>query len=128
MIRIDAHHHVWRLDRGAYGWPTPDLPSYRHFTLDDLRPLLGDVTATILVQAAPTEAETAFLLQTARDSSDLVADVVGWSDLAAPSAPDRIAELATGPAAQGVAAHAPRTLPIPSGFCAAMCCPRSWQW
>ena len=102
MIRIDAHHHVWRLDRGDYGWLTPDLPIYRDFTLDDLRPLLGDVTATILVQAAPTEAETAFLLQTARDSNGLVAGVVGWSDLAAPSAPDRIAALATDPLLKGL--------------------------
>jgi L-fuconolactonase len=102
MIRIDAHHHVWRLNRGDYGWLTPDLPIYRDYTLDDLRPLLGDVTATILVQAAPTEAETAFLLQTARDSSGLVAGVVGWSDLAAPSAPDRIAELAADPLLVGL--------------------------
>ncbi|MGH7210128.1 MAG: amidohydrolase family protein [Acetobacteraceae bacterium] len=102
MIRIDAHHHVWRLHRGDYGWLTPELPIYRDYTLDDLRPLLGDVTATILVQAAPTEAETAFLLQTARDSCGLVAGVVGWTDLAAPSAPDRIAELATDPRLVGL--------------------------
>lgn len=22
---IDAHHHLWRLSRGDYGWLTPDL-------------------------------------------------------------------------------------------------------
>ena len=63
---IDAHHHVWSLQRGDYGWLTPDLPIYRDYSLDDLRPLLGDITATVLVQAAPTEAETAWLLGVAR--------------------------------------------------------------
>lgn len=94
MIRVDAHHHVWRLSRGDYGWLTPDLAIHRDYGLDDLRPLLGDVTATVLVQAAPTEAETQFMLETARGSGGLVRGVVGWTDLAAPGAPDRIAALA----------------------------------
>src|SRR5205823_7916455 len=56
--RVDAHHHVWRLDRGDYGWlnPTPPLaPIYRDFDLADLRPLLAaaNIDATVLVQAAP---------------------------------------------------------------------------
>ena len=93
-MRIDAHHHVWRVARGDYGWLTPDLPICRDYGLDDLRPLLGDVTATVLVQAAPTEAETLFLLDAARQSGGLVRGVVGWADLAAPDSPARIASLA----------------------------------
>jgi hypothetical protein len=65
-MRIDAHHHVWQLDRGDYGWLTRALaPIYRDFTLDDLRPLLArvSVAATVLVQAAPTVAETEFLAE-----------------------------------------------------------------
>src|SRR5215218_95958 len=68
-VRVDAHHHVWRLERGDYGWLTPSLSSiYRDFTLDDARPLLNaaGIDATVLVQAAPTVAETEFLLATAR--------------------------------------------------------------
>lgn len=79
---IDAHQHVWRLARGDYGWLTPQLaPIFRDFTLDDLRPELArhGIGATILVQAAPTTAETAFLLETASDDP-LVAGVVGWAD------------------------------------------------
>ena len=94
MAVVDAHHHVWRLARGDYGWLTPDLPIYRDYGLDDLRPLLGDITATVLVQAAPTEAETGFLLDTARASAGLVRAVVGWTDLASPNAPERVAALA----------------------------------
>lgn len=95
MISVDAHHHVWQIARGDYRWLTPDLPIYRDYTLDDLRPLLGDITATVLVQAADTAAETEFLLGIARQSGGLVRGVVGWTDLAHPDAPHRIAALAS---------------------------------
>lgn len=101
-MRVDAHHHVWRIARGDYAWLTPDLPIHGDYTLDDLRPLLGDVTATVLVQAAQTEAETAFLLDVARNSSGLVCGVVGWVDLAHPNAPARIAALRNEPLLRGL--------------------------
>ncbi|HVC63338.1 MAG TPA: amidohydrolase family protein [Acetobacteraceae bacterium] len=94
MTRVDAHHHVWRLERGDYAWLTPGLPIHRDFGLHDLSPLLRDITVTVLVQAAPTEAETRFLLQVAQGSGGLVRGVVGWVDLAAADAPARIALLA----------------------------------
>jgi L-fuconolactonase len=100
--RVDAHHHVWRVARGDYGWLTPDLPIHRDYGLDDLRPLLGGITATVLVQAAPTEAETGFMLETARASSGLVRAVVGWADLEAPAADERIAALAGDPLLKGL--------------------------
>lgn len=102
MIRIDAHHHVWRVARGDYGWLTPDLPICRDYTLADLRPLLGDVSATVLVQAAPTEAETMFLLETARASHGLVRGVVGWTDFAGPWAVLRVAALSRAPGLKGL--------------------------
>jgi len=97
--RVDAHHHVWTLARGDYGWlqPTAPLaPIYRDFDLADLRPALfaADVEATVLVQAAPTVAETRFLLDVARGSAGLVQGVVGWVDLEAPDAIETLAELA----------------------------------
>ncbi|HEX3347955.1 MAG TPA: amidohydrolase family protein [Acetobacteraceae bacterium] len=101
-MRIDAHHHVWRLDRGDYTWLRPSLPIHRDYGLDDLRPLLGDVTATVLVQAAATEAETAFMLETARASGGLVRAVVGWTNLAAPGAEARVAEMAADPLLRGL--------------------------
>lgn len=101
-MRVDAHHHVWRLDRGDYGWLTPDLAIHRDYGLDDLRPLLGDITATILVQAAPTEAETRFLLEVATGSDGLVRGVVGWTDLAAVGAAARIEMLAADPLLKGL--------------------------
>jgi L-fuconolactonase len=102
MIQVDAHHHVWRVSRGDYAWLTPDLPIYHDYTLDDLRPLLGDITATVLVQAAPTEAETAFILNVARNSSGLVRGVVGWTDFYRNDAPARIAAMAAAPLMKGL--------------------------
>ena len=57
MIRIDANHHVWTIARGDYHWMSPDLAIARDYGLDDLRPLLGDISTTVLVQAADSEAE-----------------------------------------------------------------------
>src|SRR5688500_11194360 len=88
-LRVDAHQHVWSLARGDYHWLTPRLaPIYRDFTLDDLRPELtaARIDATVLVQAAPTIAETEYLLDVARNSSGVVRGVVGWVDLGATDA------------------------------------------
>jgi L-fuconolactonase len=98
--RIDAHHHVWQLERGDYGWLTPALaPIYRDFTLEELRPLLGrlGVGSTVLVQAAPTVAETEFLLEVAHASDGLVRGVVGWVELAAPDSDAILERLAGDP-------------------------------
>jgi len=91
-MRIDAHHHVWTLARGDYGWLTADLaPIYRDFSLLDLAPHLSAVAieGTILVQAAPTEAETLFLLDIAQ-YADVVRGVVGWTDF---DAADGVAQI-----------------------------------
>ena len=98
--RVDAHHHIWRRARGDYGWLTPALTAiYRDFTLYDLRPSLAarGVGATVLVQAAPTVAETEFLLGVAQASGGLVRGVVGWVDLAATNAVAELERLARDP-------------------------------
>jgi L-fuconolactonase len=94
-MKVDAHHHVWRIGRGDYTWIDSGSPLHRDYTLADLRPLLGDITATVLVQAAASEAETAYLLNVARNSEGLVRGVVGWEDFAAADAATRITGLAT---------------------------------
>jgi L-fuconolactonase len=95
-MKIDAHQHYWRLERGDYGWLTPEKGAiYRDFMPEDLTPHLEKhgIDRTILVQAAPTEAETKFLLQVALIAPN-VAGVVGWVDFQAPDAGARIAALA----------------------------------
>jgi L-fuconolactonase len=94
-MQIDAHQHFWRLDRGDYGWLTPAFaPLYRDYLPQHLDPelLMEEVDATILIQAAPTESETRFLLEIAR-ATPFVAGVVGWIDMTARNVTDRLAAL-----------------------------------
>lgn len=101
---IDAHQHFWQLDRGDYGWLTPELKLlYRDFMPDDLSPhlLRAGIDGTVLVQAAPTSAETEFLLKIA-DEVPFVLGVVGWVDFAAPTAAIDIARLARNPKLVGL--------------------------
>jgi L-fuconolactonase len=101
---IDAHQHFWRLDRGDYGWLTADLaPIHRDFGPADLAPTLSrhGIDATIVVQAAPTVAETEYLLALAA-STPYVAGVVGWADFESPRAVETIARLASDPLLVGL--------------------------
>lgn len=84
--RIDAHCHFWRRDRGDYGWLDASKPALapilRDFAPGDMQPAnaAAGIGSLVVVQAAPTEAETAWLLDlAARDH--MVAGVVGWVDL-----------------------------------------------
>ena len=95
-MRIDSHQHFWLLSRGDYGWLTSDLAAiHRDHAPADLEPLLktAHIDRTVLVQAAPTVAETDFLLRLA-ESTPFVAGVVGWVDFEADDAAHRIAALA----------------------------------
>lgn len=101
---IDSHQHFWQLDRGDYGWLTPDLaPLYRDYLPDDLAPLLQEagVDGTIVVQAAATVAETEFMLSLA-DRHDWILGVVGWVDFESPEAAATIARLAAHPKLVGL--------------------------
>ncbi len=103
-MKIDAHQHFWQLARGDYGWLTPDLgPLYSDFMPDDLVPHLSQhgVEGTILVQAAPTSAETEFLLEIA-DRTPFVLGVVGWTDFTSASAANDITALARHPKLVGL--------------------------
>jgi L-fuconolactonase len=110
VAKIDAHFHCWQLARGDYGWLTQDLaPIYRDVAIADWQAQSAPhgVSGGVLVQAAPTEAETQFLLAQA-DANPAVLGVVGWVDFLAADAPARIEKLARQPAPEGLAAHAAR--------------------
>jgi L-fuconolactonase len=103
-MRIDAHQHFWRLKRGDYSWLTPELAAiYRDFQPEDLQPLLEaqGVDGTILVQAAPTVAETHYMLAVASETP-WVRGVVGWAPLDAEEAVSTIAGLAQDPLLVGL--------------------------
>lgn len=104
MERIDAHQHYWVIARGDYGWMGPHvapivrdaLPSEMHAH----RAACG-IGRTIVVQAAPTVAETEFLLDLAEDEPS-IAGVVGWVDLKAADARSTLERLARRPKLRGI--------------------------
>lgn len=81
-MRIDSHQHFWKVSRGDYSWMKPEMKIlYRDYLPEDLKPSLEthQIDKTVLVQAAPTVAETEFLLDLA-EQHHLIAGVVGWLD------------------------------------------------
>lgn len=107
LQRIDAHQHFWRPGRGDYGWLRADEPAlaplYRDIEPAELRPLLlaHGVSHTVLVQAAPSEAETDFMLALA-DANPFIAGVVGWVDVSRPESVATLRRWAAHPAFKGV--------------------------
>ncbi|HVY05921.1 MAG TPA: amidohydrolase family protein [Burkholderiales bacterium] len=106
---IDAHHHLWKLSRADYGWigtgTNPAVaPIERDYLLAEFRTLVAahGIAGSVAVQAAPTVAETRWLLDRARASDGLIRGVVGWADLAAADAPDRLRDLAGDPLLRGI--------------------------
>jgi L-fuconolactonase len=99
MSHVDSHHHVWTLARGDYQWITPQLePLFRDYGLHDYVAVAPPgMDHSVLVQAAPTTAETRFLLDVARHSRGRVVAVVGWADLDDPDAGVALEDLARDP-------------------------------
>jgi L-fuconolactonase len=103
-VTIDAHFHAWQLARGDYAWLTPALaPIYRDVSVADwqVQAAPHGIDGGVLVQAAPTEAETHFLLQQALQH-DAVLGVVGWVDWLLPDAAQRVRALARQPKLKGL--------------------------
>lgn len=92
MTRVDSHIHFWRLARGDYPWLQPTLGTlYRDFQPEEALPLLSAcaVQRVVAVQAAPTEAETRYLFELARQHA-FIAGVVGWVDFESTDVATRI--------------------------------------
>jgi L-fuconolactonase len=103
-VILDAHHHLWAPARGDYGWLTPDLAAlYRDFLPEHLEPVLAAnaVDGTVIVQAAPTLADTRFLLDLAHGWPRARA-VVGWIDMTVPDAVRTLTDLAADPMLRGI--------------------------
>jgi L-fuconolactonase len=84
---IDAHQHVWDLERARYDWLTSELaPIDRTITFDELKPSLerAGVDATVLVQSADNDEDTALMLDVAAANPEIVA-VVAYAPLERPA-------------------------------------------
>lgn len=101
---IDAHHHLWDLDRRPQPWlDDPALSSIsRTFTPGDLRstathPIAGrHLHGTVVVQCIPDVPETEDLLALAQQEP-LIEAVVGWADLTSPAIGEVLDRLLAGP-------------------------------
>lgn len=94
MTVVDAHHHVWDLSVRDQDWIAADSPLRRDFTMADLAPeaAAAGVDRTVLVQTITVPEETPEFLALAA-GHDLVAGVVGWTDLTRPDVADELARL-----------------------------------
>ncbi|NNN30780.1 amidohydrolase family protein [Streptomyces sp. S3(2020)] len=101
---VDAHHHVWDLDRRPQPWldEPAHAPIRRTFGPGDLR---SDATraidgrrlsSTVVVQCVASVPETEELLALAA-SEPLIGAVVGWADLTSPAIGDVLDALRAGP-------------------------------
>ncbi|MCX5054165.1 MULTISPECIES: amidohydrolase [unclassified Streptomyces] len=93
-MTVDAHHHVWDLSVRDQSWIPELSPLRRNFTLTDLVPeaRAAGVDRTVLVQTVTVPEETPEFLELAA-SHDLIAGVVGWTDLTRPDIAEELARL-----------------------------------
>ncbi|MGW3173832.1 amidohydrolase family protein [Streptomyces sp. NPDC001153] len=96
MRAVDAHHHVWDLSVRDQDWikGLELQPLRRNFHLADLEPearAVG-VDRTVLVQTVTVPEETPEFLALAAEH-DLIAGVVGWTDLTRPDIADELSRL-----------------------------------
>ncbi|MFF0732764.1 amidohydrolase family protein [Streptomyces chartreusis] len=96
MTIVDAHHHVWDLSVRDQDWITgPELqPLRRDFGVGDLasQARAAGVGRTVLVQTITVLEETPEFLALAAEH-ELIAGVVGWTDLTRPDIADELSRL-----------------------------------
>jgi L-fuconolactonase len=104
-VIIDAHIHLWNLERGGYRWLTPELaPINRTIEFDDFARHLEatPVDGAIVVQSDESDADTDYLLDTAASHREILG-VVGWLPLTSPARTgERLDQLSADRAFRGV--------------------------
>ncbi|MFJ1930553.1 amidohydrolase family protein [Streptomyces sp. NPDC088131] len=93
-MRIDAHFHLWDLDRHEHAWTRESPVLHRSYRPADLRPALAaaGVGRAVLVQTVAEPWETPELLAFAAEE-EFIGAVVGWSDLTDPELPAALGRL-----------------------------------
>jgi L-fuconolactonase len=87
---VDAHLHIWDLERSDYAWLAPDHPLHRTFTPEQAHSELeaAGITSAVLVQAEDSERDTRLMLEAA-NRHPWIAGVVGWVRLDDPPVAER---------------------------------------
>jgi L-fuconolactonase len=90
-MTVDAHLHIWDLERSEYAWLEPDLgPLYATFTAEQAQAELraAGIASAVLVQAEDSERDTDLMLEAAH-RHPWIAGVVGWVRLDDPETAER---------------------------------------
>ena len=93
MLRIDAHHHLWKYDPVRDSWITDEMAAIKKdFLARDFQQVLRKYhfDGSVVVQTDQSENENNFLLDVAADH-DFIRGIVGWIDLQAENAEERLA-------------------------------------
>lgn len=88
---VDAHLHLWDLERAEYPWLTPSIgPLYRSIGFPEIAPLFDElgIDAAVLVQASDETGDTEVMTD-AMAEHEQVLGIVAWSPL---DEPDRLAQ------------------------------------
>lgn len=104
MFRIDAHHLFLNPDLEDYDWiASDDTILRRSYGPEDVAPHISahGICGTILIQGAPSVAETERLLELA-DTVENIRGVVGWVDFENPADRITLRRLALHPKFKGV--------------------------
>jgi L-fuconolactonase len=91
-MRIDAHQHFWKFDSVRDSWITNEMAAIRKdFFPKDLQPILqkNNFDGSVVVQSDQSEKENEFHLNNAAQY-DFIKGVVGWIDLQADNAGERL--------------------------------------
>ncbi|MEO9805017.1 MAG: amidohydrolase family protein [Reichenbachiella sp.] len=103
-MKIDAHQHFWKYNPVRDAWIDESMQCIRRdFLPADLESLLKEngMDGCVSVQADQSEEETEFLLELARTSAFIKA-VIGWVNLRADDAKDRLSHFARNEKFKGV--------------------------
>ena len=129
-MRIDAHHHFWKYDPIEYDWIDEGMSAIRRdFLPEHLAAEIKDagIDGVVSVQARQTVAETAALLEFAREN-DFIKGVVGWVPLISPGVEkdlERVRRRCENCAGCGTCCKASRTI---STCCARISTPASGRF
>ena len=90
---VDAHHHLWHYEPAHQPWLASQeamAPLRRDFLGEEFEALLGacSIEKTVIVQAADSLEDSAFMLEAAR-KWDFIAGIVGWMPLDDPRAAEK---------------------------------------
>jgi len=92
MLRIDAHHHIWKYDPVRDAWITDEMVALKKDFLPGdfhVELLKNNFDGSVVVQTDQSEIENDFLLNVVA-RNDFIKGIVAWVDLQAKNLDDRL--------------------------------------